>query len=315
MYKISFVIPCYYSEKTLEKVVNELIDVMNNNMSTYDYEIIMVNDGSKDSTFDIIKNICAKLNNAKGINFSKNFGQHAALMAGFRISVGDMVVCLDDDGQMPLESIPELVHTTELGYDVVFGRYNHKQHSVFKNIGSKINKYMCQILLEQPENIDMNSFWCAKKFIIDEMTNYKGAYPYLAGLMLRATRNFANIDVNHRSRSEGQTGYSLKKLVSLWMNGFTAFSIKPLRIATFIGFICSVIGFIYGLFTIIRKIINPDIVLGYSSILTSIMFIGGIIMLMLGMIGEYIGRIYICINNSPQYVIKDIIESNPDNMK
>lgn len=314
MSKISFVIPCYYSEKTLVSVVEELLHVMSESMKGYSYEVIMINDGSKDKTFDVIKQLCCKYGNMKGINFSRNFGQHAALMAGFRESEGELVICLDDDGQMPLESIPDMVHTTESGYDVTFGRYEKKMHSGIKNTGSRINQYMCRTLLEKPDDIEMNSFWCAKKFVIDEMIKYGGAYPYIAGLMLRVTRNMTNIDVKHRSRQEGQTGYSLKKLFALWMNGFTAFSIKPLRIATFLGMICSVIGFIYGIVTVLRKIINPDILLGYSSLVTIIMFIGGIIMLMLGMIGEYIGRIYICINNSPQYVIKDVVRSKTDNV-
>lgn len=309
---LSFVIPCYNSEKTIEAVTEELADVMRTMMSDYTYEIIMVNDGSKDGTFDKIKKICKSSSCAKGINFSKNFGQHAALMAGFRVVSGDMVICLDDDGQMPLESIPELVHTTESGYDAVFGRYARKKHSFFENIGSRLNQYMCHVLLEKPDDLDMNSFWCAKRFVTDEMIKYEGAYPYLAGLILRVTRNFANVDVVHRSRSEGKTGYTLTKLVSLWMNGFTAFSVKPLRAATWCGFLCSVIGFVFGLVTIIRKLINPDVLLGYSSLLSVLLFIGGMLMLMLGIIGEYVGRIYICLNRSPQYVIKDVVSSKAD---
>lgn len=310
---ISFVIPCYNSEKTLQSVIEELADVMKDSMSDYDYEVIMVNDGSKDHTFDVIEKICSSFKNTKGIDMAKNFGQHAALMAGFRNVSGDKVICLDDDGQMPLESIPELVRVCDSGYDVAFGRYEHKQHSFFKNIGSNINQLMCRVLLEKPDEIEMNSFWCAQRFIIDEMVNYTGAYPYLAGLMLRATRNFANVDVKHRARQEGDTGYSFKKLVALWMNGFTAFSIKPLRAATWCGFGCSVLGFIFMIVAIVRKFINPDVLLGYSSLLALILFIGGMLMLMLGIIGEYVGRIYICINRSPQYVIKKVVSGETDN--
>lgn len=306
MKSISFVIPCYRSAVTLPIVIDELTNVMQK-MKDYQYEIICVNDASPDNTFEVIKELCKKNDNMVGIDLAKNFGQHSAIMAGLNCAWGDIIISLDDDGQMPLESIPELILKIEQGADVVFGRYVNKRHSKFRNLGSLVNDKMCCILLEKPKELYVSSFWAMKKFVAEEMIKYEGAYPYLLGLILRVTRNIDNVDVIHRERAAGQTGYSLIKLFSLWMNGFTAFSVKPLRLATICGCLSSVIGFIYGVIMIIRKILNPNILLGYSSLLVVNLFLGGMIMFMLGIVGEYIGRMYICINNSPQYVIRRVV--------
>ena len=129
----------------------------------------------------------------------------------------------------------------------------------------------------------------------------------MIGLVLRSTGNIANVSVNHRERESGASGYTVKKLLGLWLNGFTAFSVKPLRIATGIGAFSAVVGFLYGIYTIVKRMINPDVPMGFSSTMAAIVFFGGMIMLMLGLIGEYIGRIYISLNNSPQYVIREKI--------
>jgi undecaprenyl-phosphate 4-deoxy-4-formamido-L-arabinose transferase len=137
------------------------------------------------------------------------------------------------------------------------------------------------------------------------MIRYENSYPYVIGLVLRATKNITNVMVHHREREEGSSGYTIKKLLGLWFNGFTAFSVKPLRLATCVGALSAVFGFVYGFYTIIKKFINPDVPMGFSSTMAAIVFFGGMIMIMLGLIGEYIGRIYISLNNSPQYVIRE----------
>ena len=142
---------------------------------------------------------------------------------------------------------------------------------------------------------------------MDEMLRYQNAYPYVIGLVLRTTRNISNVTVEHRDRREGESGYTLKKLLGLWFNGFTAFSEKPLRIATAVGMLCAAAGFLYGLYTIVKKLVNPLVPIGFSSLMAAIMFIGGMLMLMLGLVGEYIGRMYICMNNAPQYVVREMV--------
>lgn len=304
---VSFVIPCYNSSRTIGKVVEEIRLTMEG-LKQYDYEVILINDCSPDDTFEEIRNICKADEKICGVNLARNFGQHAALMAGFHYVHGDIVVCLDDDGQTPAEEVGKLLLKMEEGFDVVYARYKHKKHSAFRNLGSKVNELMARVMLGKPKDLYLSSYFAAKRFIIDEMVRYTNPYPYVIGLVLRTTKKIANADVNHREREIGTSGYTIGKLFALWFNGFTAFSIIPLRIATVIGALAAVAGFIYGIYTIIRKLVDPNVVIGFSSIMAAIMFIGGMLMLMLGIIGEYIGRIYISLNNSPQYVIRECVD-------
>lgn len=306
MKKVSFVIPCYRSEHTLPHVVAEIDEKMKE-LQQYEYEIIMVNDCSPDNTLGTIRKLCGEKETRKGLAFSRNFGQHAALMAGLRHAQGDYVVCMDDDGQTPADEVDKLLSKLEEGYDAVYAQYGHKQHSAFRNLGSKVNGVMTRIMLEKPKDLYISSYFAVQKFVVEDMIRYENSYPYVIGLVLRATKNITNVQVNHREREEGSSGYTFKKLLGLWLNGFTAFSVKPLRIATAIGGVSAIIGFLYGIYTIIKKLINPAVPLGFSSTMAAIVFFGGMIMLMLGLIGEYIGRIYISMNNSPQYVIKERI--------
>lgn len=306
MKKISFVIPCYRSEKTLSQVVTEIQEKMNT-LAQYEYDIFLVNDCSPDKTFEVIRGLCRENESIRGIDFARNFGQHSALMAGLRYSDGDYVVCLDDDGQTPACEVDKLLEKLEEGYDAVYAKYEHKQHSAFRNFGSRVNELMTRIMLGKPESLYVSSYFAVKRFVVEDMVRYENSYPYVIGLVLRATRNIANVTVNHREREIGTSGYTLKKLIGLWFNGFTAFSVQPLRIATAIGACSAAAGFLYGIYTIIKRMINPDVPLGFSSTMAAIVFFGGMIMLMLGLIGEYIGRIYISLNNSPQYVIREKI--------
>ena len=303
---ISFVIPCYRSEQTIEGVIHEITDTMNT-LTQYTYEVILVNDSSPDNTFVTIRELCEKYDFITGVDLAKNFGQHAALMAGMRISEGDIVVCLDDDGQTPANEVGKLLAKLEEGYDVCYASYGKKQHSGFRNFGSKVNELMTRVMLGKPKELYISSYFAVKRFVVNDMLRYEQPYSYVIGLVLRATKNITNVEVNHRAREVGRSGYTLGKLLSLWFNGFTAFSIKPLRIATFIGCVCACGGFLYGIYTIIKKLILVDVQAGFSALMSVLVFIGGMIMLMLGMIGEYVGRMYLCMNNSPQYVIREVI--------
>ncbi len=312
MEKISFVIPCYGSEKTIGIVVNEIIETVTSH-GGYDYEIILVNDSSPDNVFSAITGLAKNNNHIKGIDLARNFGQHSAIMAGFVNVTGDIVVCLDDDGQTPASEMFLLIDKLSEN-DLVFAKYKDKKHSLFRNFGSKINDKMAQWLIGKPKDLKIMSYFACKRFIVDEVLRYKNPFPYISGLLLRTTNKIANVEIHHRERLEGSSGYTLKKLFLLWVNGFTAFSVKPLRIATFAGCITAVIGFIYGLYIIIKKIIYPLTPMGYSSTMAVMLFLGGMVMLLLGMIGEYVGRVYISLNNAPQYVIRKTvnIDDNAD---
>ena len=304
MKKVSFVIPCYRSEKTLEGVVSEIKETMQK-LQKYSFEIILVNDSSPDNTWQTIQKVCRENDNVVGVNLSKNFGQHAALMAGMRETVGDYVVCLDDDGQTPANEVDKLLNALEEGNDAVYAKYGNKKHSAFRNLGSRVNDLMARMMLGKPKELFVSSYFGVKRFVVEDILRYQNSYPYVIGLVLRATKNIVNVDVTHREREEGRSGYTLKKLLGLWFNGFTAFSVTPLRIATVIGVFCAFVGFVYAVYVFIRRLIAPTYVLGFSSLMCVILFVGGMLMIMLGLVGEYIGRIYISLNNSPQYVVRE----------
>ena len=306
MSKVSFVIPCYRSSKTIGGVMNEIESTMAK--LAYEYEIILVNDSSPDDTFAVISALAEADGHITAVDLAKNFGQHAALMCGIRHSSGDILVCLDDDGQTPADEVGKLLEKIEAGYDVVYASYDHKQHSGFRNFGSRVNAWMTEIMLGKPKELSLTSYFAAKRFIADEMLRYENCFPYVMGLVLRSTKNICNVPVNHRSREQGQSGYTLGKLLALWMNGFTSFSIKPLRIATYFGALTAVAGFIYALIIVIRHFAVGMAPLGWSSTTALLLILGGVILLVLGLIGEYIGRIFMCVNSSPQYVERSVVK-------
>ena len=314
MEKLSFVIPCYGSETTIEIVVNEIRETLKQRPE-YDYEIILVNDCSPDRVWPRIRALALADSHITGIDLAKNFGQHAALMAGYRHCTGDLIISLDDDGQTPACELFTLVDKMKEGWDVVYASYAHKMHSGFRNFGTWMNERMTESLIGKPKGLRVTSYFIMRRFIADEILRYENAYPYIEGLIFRATRNIANVPVTHHERMVGESGYTFSKLLALWFNGFTAFSVKPLRIATFCGSACACIGFLYGIYVVIRKLVDSSIEIGWSSIIASIFFLGGLILIMLGMIGEYIGRIYISINNAPQYTIRQVVTADSSSDK
>lgn len=303
MEKLTFVIPCYCSAKTIGTVINEIENILLKN-SKYDFEIIAVNDCSPDNVWDILSEYASKKYYLKIIDLAKNQGKHAALMAGYSYASGDIVISVDDDGQCPMDHLWELIKPLKEGYDIAIAKYPQKKQSVFKNFGSSVNSFMAQALIGKPRDLRFSNFIAMKRFVCEEIIRYKHAYPYVDGLLLRTTSKICNVLMEERERISGTTGYTFRKSFKLWLNGFTAFSVKPLRIATILGMVCTAIGVLYGVYVVARRILNPEIAAGYSSIMAVLLFVGGVIMVMLGMIGEYVGRIYICINESPQYVIR-----------
>ena len=317
--KLSFVIPCYGSENTIEFVINEIIDVVSQKKDIFDYEVVCVNDSSPDGVLEVLKKLALSNDRIKVIDLAKNFGKHSAVMAGLASASGDYIVNLDDDGQCPMDKLWDLIEPLKQeNVDMAMAEYPQKKQSAFKNFGSYVNSLMSIILINKPKDLQFSNFFVIKSFVAKEILSYSNPYPYLEGLILRTTNRIESVPMEERERCSGQGNFTLKKSLSLLINGFTAFSVKPLRIATFLGLFFALIGFVFGFVIIIRKLINTSIPMGYSSTLAIMLFIGGMIMLMLGLIGEYIGRIYISINDSPQYVIRkkynfDKGEKNEDN--
>ncbi len=299
--ELSFVIPCYNSQYTISNVVERILDMR----IDCAYEIILVNDGSRDDTQEVLKALTKENDFVRMISLAKNAGQHAAVMAGLCHTAGEVVVCLDDDGQTPIENFPDLIQKLKEGYDVVSANYIcRSQSSCFRRLGTFVNHKMAEWLIGKPKGVTVSAFFAAKRFVVDEITKYRQPYPYLAGLILRTTDRIGNVDMVQKARSSGQSGYTFRKLLNLWLNGFTAFSIKPLRAAVLCGGSIALAGLVLAVVTVVQKLSGAQIQAGWSSLITVVLMIGGLILIMLGIMGEYVGRIYMCINHTPQYVVR-----------
>lgn len=309
---ISYVIPCYRSGDNIIKVVEEIKTTMMN--TEYDYEIILVNDCSPDDTFERLKKLAKNNDKVTVYDLAKNKGQAAATMCGLRHASGDYIVCGDDDGQTPFDTVLELKNKLDNeNFDVVCGKYTQRDRSsLFRELGTKANEAMSHFIFEYPKDLYLSAYFIAKRFVIDELVKYPNPYPYITGLLCQVTSKIGNVDVPQRRRLEGQSGYTFKKLLSLWLNGFTAFSVKPLRFATVFGCLFSFVGFFITLLLVIMKFVNPNVAVGWTSVTALICVVGGILLLVIGMIGEYIGRIYISINKLPQYVVRDTVSGKKD---
>lgn len=312
MKTISFVIPCYASEGSVALVMDEIRAVVAQR-TDWDYEIVAVNDCSPDGVMEVLRAQAAADAKVKVVDLAKNGGRHCALMAGFRVASGDYVVCIDDDLQCPTERLWDLLAPLERGdYDVSIAKYRKKKQSALKNFGSGVHDRVSNWLLGKNKELKFSNFSAMCRFVRDEVTRYRNPYPYISGLMLRATSRVVNVEMEERARTIGTGHYTFRKSFSLWMNSFTAFSVKPLRISTGCGCFCALLGLAAMVYTIINKLLNPSVPAGYSSLMAAVLLIGGMILFMLGLIGEYVGRIYISINNSPQFVVRETLNVDPE---
>ena len=305
---LSFVIPCYRSAHTIGGVVEEIESTVASRAEEFDYEIILVNDGSPDDTARVITDLCRSDPRLVFVNLSRNFGQHSALMAGFAQVRGDIVICLDDDGQTPANECFSLIDKVLEGNDIVFAQYGSKQHSWYRKLGSRFNAACSHFFFDQPKDVTFTSYYACLRFVVDNALRYHNPFPYIGGLLFQSISTYASVPVRHRKRVDGKSGYSLRKLVGLWASGITAFSIKPLRFADYLGMVTAVIGFVFALVTIVKKMANPEMVAGWASTISVTLILGGLIILLIGIVGEYIGRIYLSINNSPQYVVRNVVD-------
>ena len=309
--RISFVIPCYGSEKTISFVTEEIREKVAEKPE-FDYEIIAVNDCSPDRVWEVLLGLAGEDKRIRLIGLAKNMNRPGAVMAGLGMASGDYVVIMDDDGQCPMDRFWDLLAPVEGEYDVAMAGYPSRKQSAFKDFGTFVNKKMTEYMLDRPKELEFTNFMVLRRFVVKEICKYHNPYPYLTGLLLRTTKRIISVPMEERERYGGSSGFTFRKMVNLWMNGLTAFSIKPLRLASLLGFATAAAGFIYALVVVIRKIVSPQIAAGYSSMMAVLLLIGGVLMLLLGVIGEYAGRIYISLNNSPQYVIRDLVNFPPE---
>ena len=285
---VSIVIPCYNSQETIGKVV-ELAQEEFRKLKDYDCEFVLVNDYSRDNTWQVIKELSQRYPNVKGIHFAKNFGQHNAIMAGLSYTKGELIVGMDDDMQNHPSQIPQFLKKMEEGFDVVFGVFKERKFSAIKNITGSVSRFLLWRLLDRPKDIQMSSFWCCRRYVRDEVVKYDGYNVFLQVLFFRTTHNIANIEIEHYARESGSSNYTFKKGLKLFMSCLN-FTVIPLRVATFMGTLFSAAGFLGALVVLIRKLLDPTIAVGWSSLMCALLVFFGFSFLMLGIIGEYIGK-------------------------
>ena len=302
------IIPCYKSSMTIRKVVEETMEQFKE-MNRGEVEFVLVDDCSPDdgATVAQLRSLVEDYPNVRAVELAKNGGQHNASMAGLNYARGDLIISMDDDGQTSPTQLPKLLDEIMKGYDIVYGYYPHKQHSGFRNMGSRFNQWTMRILLDKPKDMNTSSFWVIRRFVRDYAVQYRSAYTHLQGVFLRVTRNISCIPVEHFKREVGHSGYTFTKLVALWAN-IIGFSIVPLRIATLLGNFFAAVGLVGIIVVIIRKIVRPVTMLGWPSVMVSIFFFSGLILIFMGLIGEYLGRIFLGMCNNPQYVVRRIDE-------
>ena len=310
MMTVSVAIPCYKSALTIPTVVDDVRAEITRRDGV-DYQIILVCDSPDDDTFDTIAGLCEKDPKIIGVNLSRNFGQTTAKMAALPYVTGDVLVYMDDDGQHPADQIYRLVDKVLEGNDLVYAHFPHKKHSLFKRFTSWLNSKVLEINGSKPRGIVISSYCAMSRVAVQALKKYKSPFPSMGGYLSHVTLRYANVDMEHRDRLAGHSNYTLRKMLSLWFTGFTNFSTVPLRLGAIVGILCAGFGFLVAVVMIIRKLLNPAIAAGYTSSIAVQFFIGGVIMTLLGLCGEYIGRIYMTVSNMPQYEVRRVINGEP----
>lgn len=303
MKEISIIVPVFNSEENL----NELHRQINDAMQEIDFELIFINDGSTDNSMDIIRFIAINHANVVAINLRKNFGQDNAIMAGLNYASSNYIVIMDDDLQHSPYDIPLLYNKCKEGFDICYAKFSDKNQALWKNFGSWTNGIFAQLLFKKPKNIYMSPFKIIKAGVIKDILQYKGPFPYIEGLLLQVTQNIASISTQHHVRYKGRSNFNFIRSFSVFLKTLTSFSVLPLRLATLIGFSTSLIGFVMAIYYLMEYFLINHTVEGWTSLMISSLIIGGMMLMFLGLIGEYIGRIFLTLNNKPQYSIDEVI--------
>jgi glycosyltransferase involved in cell wall biosynthesis len=301
---LSIVVPVYRGAATVGTLVAELSRLA----PAGGLEIILVNDGSPDNSDEVCQ---ALLKTATVpltyIEHARNFGEHNAVMTGLRHARGAFVVTMDDDLQNPPEEVVRLFDHARMGnWDVVYTRYDVKYHERWRNVGSHFANRVADILLDKPKGLYLSSFRCMGTLVVRAVTQYTGPYPYIDGLIMQVTRRIDSIPVRHLPRPEGQSNYNLRRLVRLWLNLATSFSLAPLRLAIFAGAFMAALGALGAIATIIEAFTRHSTPAGWASTMVVLMLVGGVQSMILGVLGEYVGRTFLSSNGKPQASIRAV---------
>lgn len=302
---LSVVVPVYRSEAILPRLVDEIRSGVANAGLADSFEVVLVNDASPDNSWAVIKALAREHPFVRGICLMRNFGQHNATMAGLNHARGEVVVIMDDDLQHPPAAIKDLVAAIDAGFDVCYTRYIGRKHPLWKKVGSRFNDLLATWILGKPRDLYLSSFKSLRRAIVREVVKYDGPYAYVDGLILDVTRNITHVPIEHADRAIGEGNYGLKKSISLWLKMITSFSVLPLRLASAAGMVIAGFSLAAIVSIVINKFLYPETSAGWSSLVASILFMGGLQLLCLGVIGEYLGRAYLKLNHKSQYVLRE----------
>ncbi len=309
---VSILIPVYKNEGGLQELVKRIEASMAASSYAESFELILIDDCSPDNSWQVIQTLAASHTFLQGATLSRNFGQHNAIMAGLNLVNGRYIVLMDDDLQHPPEAIPSMIDELVAGADVCYTRYANRQHAVWKIAGSKFNDWMAAWLLSKPKGLYLSSFKALKRGIVDQIRNHEGPFAYLDGLILDLTRRIASVEIQHGTRAYGEGNYSLKKSISLWLRMVTGTSIAPLRLVTIMGSVVALLGFLGAAFIVVSKLLYPDESKGWASIIVTILLTSGLQTMFVGVLGEYLGRIHLRLNNKPQYLFRFVTKNDDE---
>ena len=312
-YDFSIIIPVYHSEQ----IIPNLLSRLNKLKSNKKWEVIFIDDGSTDNSYEsLIKNLENTALEATLIRHTRNFGDHAAILTAYRHAQGKYFINIDDDLQNPPEEIIRIFnYAMDKKIDVVYGDYIIKQHSLWRNIGSKFANFTANLLLDLPKKLYLSSFRCVRREIALKAAEYNGPFVYIDGLLSQLTQSIGTIAVKHDKRVVGKSGYTLRRLIRLWLNIFTNFSLMPLRLATILGCFMAFTGFIGVIIVLIESLFNGIIVRGWLSIICTTLLFGGIQCFLIGISGEYLGRVLMIVGSKPQSNIRNIYKYSPKSSK
>lgn len=304
---LSFVIPLYNSEATIGALVREIAALP----VPGGHEIILVNDGSRDGTSEVCRGLVETATvPIIVVEHARNFGEHNAVLSGWRQARGAHVVNLDDDGQNPpTEALRLWQEAQATGLDVIFGHYEVKQHSPWRNWGSRFTNRITDVALDKPKGFYLSSFRCVTAFVAREVCAYAGPYPYIDGLILQVTQRIGSIIVHHEARKDGASGYTLRRLGRLWVSSWVNFSVLPLRMATFLGIGMAAAGLLGFAVVVYLRLTNQGPSFGWGTIMAALLVFSGTQLVLLGIIGEYLGRMFLTVNQRPQSVVRTVLRS------
>jgi undecaprenyl-phosphate 4-deoxy-4-formamido-L-arabinose transferase len=301
---LSIVVPVYNGAAT----VGALVAALSALQPEGGIEVILVNDGSPDNSGDVCRELARTATiPLTYIEHARNFGEHNAVMTGLRHARGAFVITMDDDLQNPPEEVVRIYDHARLGgFDVVYTRYAVKEHDGWRNIGSRFANWVADQLMDKPKGLYLSSFRCMSALAVAEVVKYRGPYPYIDGLLMQVTQRLDSIEVKHFARAEGRSNYTMRRLIRLWMNLATNFSVLPLRLAVFAGVAMGVLGLVAAAWVIFEALVG-ETPSGWASLMTVTLLIAGVQFMILGVLGEYVGRAFMSANGKPQGVVRQVI--------